>query len=282
MNQTDKEKMIKLYQLGVPKTKIAKELGCSPATITYNLKQINVSKPDPMIGRRFGKLIVLQRAEKNPNLASRCIRYQCQCDCGNIIEVNGNSLRSGHTQSCGCMRKENTPYNNLLNQRFGKLVVIELMQQSTLDRRKIWKCQCDCGNICYVSSHALLDGHTKSCGCLHSYAETQIANFLQEHNIIFQQEYIFQDLLGNSGFPLRFDFAIFDNNYNLICLLEYQGEQHYDLQNNWHTKQLEISDEKKKNYCMIHNIPFYELNKNSDLIIELERICKQWDLITMI
>lgn len=32
--------------------------------------------------------------------------------------------------------------------------------------RRYWKCQCDCGNITYVSATALKRGSTKSCGCL--------------------------------------------------------------------------------------------------------------------
>lgn len=33
-----------------------------------------------------------------------CIKWVCQCDCGNMIEVSGHSLRQGNTKSCGCVR----------------------------------------------------------------------------------------------------------------------------------------------------------------------------------
>lgn len=50
-------------------------------------------------GRKFGKLIVL-------GIGGRCsngeIKWKCLCDCGNIAEVKGSSLRSGITKSCGC------------------------------------------------------------------------------------------------------------------------------------------------------------------------------------
>ena len=29
--------------------------------------------------------------------------WLCECDCGNITIVSGNSLRTGNTQSCGCL-----------------------------------------------------------------------------------------------------------------------------------------------------------------------------------
>lgn len=54
---------------------------------------------------------------------------------------------------------------DLTNQRFGRLIAI----QPTKERRNnsiIWKCQCDCGKICYTSASNLRTGGTKSCGCL--------------------------------------------------------------------------------------------------------------------
>ena len=32
--------------------------------------------------------------------------WLCKCDCGNIVSIRGYSLRSGNTQSCGCIQKE--------------------------------------------------------------------------------------------------------------------------------------------------------------------------------
>jgi hypothetical protein len=54
---------------------------------------------------------------------------------------------------------------NLKGQVFGRLTVLE-ENGRTSDNRILWKCQCVCGNICNVSSKLLLNGHTKSCGCL--------------------------------------------------------------------------------------------------------------------
>ena len=106
MKEPDKEKMKQLFLQGVPKTVIAEQLGCSSATILRNLRAMEVEHVDPMIGQKFNKLTVLSRAEKRPEIVSRRIRYRCRCECGNIVEVNGNALRTGHTSSCGCIRKE--------------------------------------------------------------------------------------------------------------------------------------------------------------------------------
>ena len=43
----------------------------------------------------------------------------------------------------------------------------------TSDRCVIWKCQCDCGKIVYVSAKSLKQSNTKSCGCLNT--ETRAA-----------------------------------------------------------------------------------------------------------
>ena len=105
MISKDKIQLIQtLYTNGETKTNIAKTVGVSIPTVSRHV--CGIEKADEMIGKRFGSLLVLERAKKDPTLASRCLRYKCQCDCGYKIEVNGNSLRSGHTTSCGCSRKQ--------------------------------------------------------------------------------------------------------------------------------------------------------------------------------
>ena len=44
----------------------------------------------------------------------------------------------------------------------------------------------------------------------------------------FTEEYSFPDLISSSGRPLRFDFAVFDDDSSLDFLIEYQGIQHYE------------------------------------------------------
>jgi len=56
---------------------------------------------------------------------------------------------------------------DLMNKRFGRLLVIGRTKNKT--NRTLWKCQCDCGTIKYITISALLrqDGkNTQSCGCL--------------------------------------------------------------------------------------------------------------------
>lgn len=54
-----------------------------------------------LTGKRFGKLLVLSFAGKNPRRQSL---WTVRCDCGNDRTVLGYNLRSEHTRSCGCLR----------------------------------------------------------------------------------------------------------------------------------------------------------------------------------
>ena len=57
-----------------------------------------------MSGLRFNRLLVLFKDETNK---SKRIKWTCQCDCGNKVNVDGSKLRNGETKSCGCFQREN-------------------------------------------------------------------------------------------------------------------------------------------------------------------------------
>ena len=58
------------------------------------------------------------------------------------------------------------PIVDILNQKFGRLTVIEKTNIRKSHRNVVWKCLCDCGKETLVDSGHLRTGHTKSCGCL--------------------------------------------------------------------------------------------------------------------
>lgn len=57
--------------------------------------------------------------------------------------------------------------NNLVGQRFVRLVVVERAENNSLGQAT-WDCQCDCGVRVIVEAHSLRRNLTKSCGCLRS------------------------------------------------------------------------------------------------------------------
>lgn len=56
-----------------------------------------------LAGQTFGRLTVISFADKD---ASQNTRWLCQCICGNRITVRGSEMKSGRTQSCGCLNVE--------------------------------------------------------------------------------------------------------------------------------------------------------------------------------
>lgn len=54
-------------------------------------------------GQKFGRLTVLYRLH---NHHKKHTYWLCVCECGNLVEVYGNSLKNGNTKSCGCLHKE--------------------------------------------------------------------------------------------------------------------------------------------------------------------------------
>lgn len=55
-------------------------------------------------GQRFVRLLVIKRIYPNCNNGE--VRWECACDCGEVVVVRGHSLTSGNTKSCGCLQIE--------------------------------------------------------------------------------------------------------------------------------------------------------------------------------
>lgn len=126
------------------KTNGTKSCGC--------LRHHTPSNFSDLTGQKFGLLTVLHRDQKSTTKKTRWI---CQCECGNIVSVLGDSLRSHKTQSCGCSIRK--LIYDLSGQRFGYLEVIEPIQNSRIKSNETrWRCLChNCGRIVEVSSYWL-------------------------------------------------------------------------------------------------------------------------------
>jgi hypothetical protein len=67
--------------------------------------------------QRFGKLIVVDYANKNGNSSSQF--WKCKCDCGNEKNISGQHLREGLVKSCGCwFEKDEVTLLNEAKERF--------------------------------------------------------------------------------------------------------------------------------------------------------------------
>ena len=106
-----------------------------------------------------------------------------------------------------------------------------------------------------------------------SRAEERVKILLDQLDINYRREFYFDDLRGKYGDHLRFDFAIYDDEDNLHCLLELQGEQHFKAIKHFggykgYEKQ-RYYDGLKEKYCSQHGyklikIPYYNFDYIND------------------
>lgn len=80
-----------------------------------------------LAGQKFGRLTAIERAPSNKQGNSQ---WLCQCECGKLVVVNSQKLKSGHTQSCGCLRSDITVHRNVS----GRIHADELRRDSRLYR----------------------------------------------------------------------------------------------------------------------------------------------------
>lgn len=55
-----------------------------------------------LVGHRFGRWTVVALAR----IVRRNSIWACRCDCGNEVAVHDSNLKSGSSQSCGCMKDD--------------------------------------------------------------------------------------------------------------------------------------------------------------------------------
>ena len=58
-----------------------------------------------LVGQKYGRLTVVRRL-KPEEVETAQYNWLCRCDCGNLVKTSANKLKTGHTRSCGCLKKE--------------------------------------------------------------------------------------------------------------------------------------------------------------------------------
>lgn len=121
-------------------------------TLNKNIKtkKRNAFRGENLESLKFGKWMVIKYVDNG--------KWECKCDCGTIKEITKTVLKNHKSLSCGCAK-----LINLLGQQFGRLTVKEEVQYNGY---RAWKCNCECGNNTTTRTSSLLNGSTKSCGCL--------------------------------------------------------------------------------------------------------------------
>lgn len=111
---------------------------------------------------------------------------------------------------------------------------------------------------------------------LASRGEIKIHEILENAGLNYKEEYSFAGLNSPNGRPLRFDFAIFDDDGNIDFLIEYQGKQHYEASSKYGGKkglyQQQFNDNKKRRFCALHEIKLLEIPYTEENLISYDYI----------
>lgn len=208
------------------------------------------------------------------------IYYQVECTlCGRVRQVRSDNLKQ-QCRSCAAKQRDRSSIRqDLTNQKFGLWTVLY-----KAPKNNYWHCKCECGTEKDVFMGSLKSGQSKSCGCIRSWGEQQIIYLLNKYQILYKKEIIFNDLITEKGGYPRFDFGIYNNQNKLICLIEYDGRQHFYYNKNWNQtleafNRTQLIDQLKNNYCNNKGIKLYRFNKGNDLEKEIYSILKEQNLL---
>lgn len=233
------------------------------------------------IGEKYGKIIPIEQLTNKYGNPIQKYKYKCKCACGNIVIFPAKSI--GKKKNCGCNFIEDfDKLEDITDNLYGLLTVVKLSEKKDKYNKSFyWDCVCKCGNKCTVSKQHLLSGHTKSCGCLKSYGEQIVSEFLRENNVYFKQQVKLPEIRDIN--PLPFDFGIYKDN-KLVGLIEVQGEQHYNTDLFFSSDKLLLHDKIKQEKTKEMNISLLILDyskgqDNTDFSIIKNEILKFLEVV---
>ena len=118
------------------------------------------------IGKKFGRLTVQEVSKKTtPDGRREKFYLTCICDCGNEYIGEASNIRTGHTKSCGCLRKT-IDYKSMVGKKYGSLKLLEVTRLRKYGVSKLhFLCKCDCGVEKHLDAFKVYKGDIVSCGC---------------------------------------------------------------------------------------------------------------------
>jgi hypothetical protein len=81
----------------------AKGLTSASRTLKCHAQTDYLRRMKDLTGRQFGRLFVLGATDRRAN---QHVIWECECACGNVAYITGDSLTRGSTNSCGCLATE--------------------------------------------------------------------------------------------------------------------------------------------------------------------------------
>ena len=203
-----------------------------------------------------------------------CTDLLIQCSCGNTFYRTFANFKSGsHTcRNCTNNRLRNmfrTPQDEVYE--YVKSIGLSCLSDYVNSNEPL-TLLCSEGHK-FKRSYSVLKSSHECPICKGSVGLQQVIEWLSSHNIEFESEISFPNLLGMGGKPLHFDLGVRDINNNYV-LIEYDGEFHFSPSQSESYEIIRVHDSIKNIYCFKNNIkliriPFFKLNSLDFLLSPL-------------
>lgn len=156
---------------------------------------------------------------------------------------------------------------------------IQIISEYTGNKNYV-DCLCkECGYTWTTQAFNLMYGG-KCPNCSGSKGEMKIRDILDNKHLKYKREFTFDDLYGDCDKPLRFDFAVLNDDETIKFLVEFDGIQHYEPINFWGNQYvytqirfetLQRYDKRKDDYCKEHSIkliriPYWEFDNIEEIL----------------
>lgn len=117
-----------------------------------------------LLGQRFGKLEVIEFDGYKNGKYHRSAYWKCKCECGNIKSIQASQLLQGIVKTCGCSKHLCKEKDDIVGMKFNRLTAIKRINDTRKGVRYLFLC--DCGKQKVILKNAVVNGRTKSCGCI--------------------------------------------------------------------------------------------------------------------
>lgn len=205
-------------------------------------------------------------------------KIKIKCKCGDEFETTFYKFTKRNKKQCNKCGRKNTALKTAISKdEIVKMLDIDgykfLGNKLEGKDQRIY-IQCNKNHEPYWVNISKYKSTGRRCpGCQNSKGEKKVKEILSKLGEIHKKEYTFSDLIGIGGGLLRFDFAVFDSRENLKCLIEYDGEMHFEetgIKND--LKRQKIHDSLKNEYCKKNNInliriPYWDFERIEQIII---------------
>lgn len=210
-----------------------------------------------VLQRMFGQKI-LSKCKNCDGTQENC-KYKVKCRIQNLFKIPDRTPKAQVGETIGTW----------------KLISILSAGSKGVSHQNYGLCECTlCGRKKEIGISQLIE-KSAACECFknHSTGEMLIKNFLDKKGVHYKTEQKFPQLVGVGGGLLRYDFGILSEQGDLLYLIEFDGEQHFDEPGSLYNPDglVQVHDAMKNEFAKANRIPllripYYELNQMEEKI----------------